>query len=75
MRVERGGRGAKVGLGGVGGITLARTSALCCNSSSVQLSSNVPLALADEVRKWPISFEATIGADVLQNTQNSAGIG
>ena len=41
-------------------------------------SSSVPfdtLALADEVQKWPVSFEATIEADVLQNTQNSAGIG
>ena len=43
-----------------------------------QRSSSVPLALtalADEVQKWPVSFEATIEADVLQNTQNKAGIG
>ena len=40
-----------------------------------QRSSSVPLALADEVQKWPVSFEATIEADVLQSTQNSAGIG
>ena len=43
-----------------------------------QRSSSVPfdtLALADEVQKWPVSFKATIEADVLQNTQNKAGIG
>ena len=40
-----------------------------------QRSSSVPLALADKVQKWPVSFEATFEADVLQSTQNSAGIG
>jgi hypothetical protein len=66
--------GAKVGLGGVGlpwheHEPCVATAAQQCHSSSV------PLALADEVQKWPVSFEATIEADVLQSTQNSAGIG
>jgi hypothetical protein len=57
----------------MGGITLARAHVSLVLQQ--QRSSSVPLALADDAQKWPVSFEATIEADVLQSTQNNAGIG
>jgi hypothetical protein len=65
MRVESGGEGGGGGVGRGGGHHLCAHISLVLQQQS---SSGVPLALAGEVQKGPVSFEARIGADVLQSS-------
>jgi hypothetical protein len=39
-----------------------------------QSSGGVPLALAGEVKEWPVSFKSRIGADVLQSSSKRHGV-